>query len=52
MDYETARELAGTWGLVLLFAAFVLIVIWVFRPGSKKKYERDAEIPLKHNEDR
>lgn len=49
MDYETMRQFADTWGLVALAALFVGIIIFVMRPGARRKYEKNAQIPL--NED-
>ncbi|QPC42649.1 cbb3-type cytochrome c oxidase subunit 3 [Kaustia mangrovi] len=51
MDYDALRHFADTWGLVFLFVIFVGVIAFVFRPGSKKKYERDAQIPLKDNDE-
>ena len=31
---------------------FVLVVIYVFRPGARRKYRRDAEIPFRDDDDR
>ena len=39
---EWARSLWVVW-LMLLFLA---IVAWVYRPGSRKRFEKDAKIPL------
>lgn len=49
MDYENLRHLADSWGLVYLVAIFVGVVLFVFRPGSKRKYKKNAEIPLKED---
>ena len=49
MDYETLRHLADTWGLLVLVLLFVGIVAYVLRPGARKQYDEDAQIPL--NED-
>lgn len=38
---------AGMIGLIVFFLFFLGVVAWVFRPGSKKDYERKAQIPLK-----
>ena len=38
---------AGTLGLLIFFVFFMAMTAWIFRPGAKKKYERDAQIPLK-----
>lgn len=36
----------GTIGVVFFFTFFLGVLIWVFRPGSKKEYEEIANIPL------
>lgn len=41
---------AGLAGLLFFFVFFVGVVLWVMRPGSKDKYQQDAQIPLKENE--
>jgi len=46
MSYEGLRAFADTWGLVLLAGLFVAMVIWLFRRGSTKEYERAARIPM------
>lgn len=30
----------------IVFAVFVGIVVWVFRPKRKARFEKDAQIPL------
>ncbi len=50
MDYETLRQFADSWGLLFLVLLFVGIIIFVFRPGARKKYEKDAMIPLRDDE--
>ncbi|MCD8496721.1 MAG: cbb3-type cytochrome c oxidase subunit 3 [Alphaproteobacteria bacterium] len=46
-----ASPVFGLTGLIFFFIFFIGVVIWVFRPGSKKKYEQDAQIPLKERND-
>lgn len=46
MEYETLRQFADTWGLLFLVSVFVFVVGWVFRPGSKKYYKNQSEIPF------
>jgi cbb3-type cytochrome oxidase subunit 3 len=40
----------GSWGaalgLLVFLALFAGMLAWVFRPGSKRKYERNAAMPL------
>ena len=42
------RQVADSWMLRALFAFFVGVVIWVFRPGSSKTYADTASIPFRH----
>ena len=48
MDYHLLREFADSWMLLGMFAFFVGVVIWVFRPGSSRSYDDSAEIPFRH----
>lgn len=50
MDYSTLREFADSWGLLYLVVLFVGVILYTFRPGSKKGAEEAAQIPLKENE--
>ncbi len=47
-EYTILRQFADSWMLMLLFAFFVGIVIWVFRPGASKEYKDTANIPFRH----
>ena len=49
MDYETLRQFADSWGLLFLVIVFLACVGFAFRPGSKKKYEDAAKIPLRED---
>lgn len=49
MDHETLRHLADTWGLLSLVIMFLLIVLFTFRPGSRKWHDDAAKIPLKED---
>lgn len=49
MDYNTLREFADTWGLLFLSIFFLGVVVFAFRPGSKKSAEAAARIPLKED---
>ncbi len=40
---------AGMIGLLFFLTLFLAIALWIFRPGSLKKYQKYAYIPL--NED-
>ena len=43
MDY------ASLWWMVILFVAFVGIVLWVYRSRAKKQYEEMGKIPLERD---
>jgi cytochrome c oxidase cbb3-type subunit IV len=51
MDYDSMRIFADSWGLLFLVIVFVGVVLFVFRPGSKKAADRAARIPLKDEKD-
>lgn len=48
--YSFLRQLADSWALLVMFAIFVGIVIWAFRPGSRKVHEDIANIPFRHDD--
>jgi cytochrome c oxidase cbb3-type subunit 4 len=48
--YETLRQLADSWALVIMVVVFIAVVVFVFRPGSKKQYDRASQIPLKNGD--
>ncbi len=35
------------WTLLLITAASIFIVAWLFRPGAKAQYDKFGKIPLK-----
>ena len=49
LDYQSMRTFADSWGLVYLFAVFVAVVVWTFRPGSQKQTDDAARIPFKED---
>ena len=48
--YSFLREFADSWMLLGLFAFFIGVVIFVFRPGATKVYENPANIPFRHED--
>ncbi|PJN94604.1 CcoQ/FixQ family Cbb3-type cytochrome c oxidase assembly chaperone [Amaricoccus sp. HAR-UPW-R2A-40] len=50
-SYGFLRQLADSWGLVFMVAAFAVVLIWVFRPGSRAKQE-EAASQIFRNEDK
>jgi cytochrome c oxidase cbb3-type subunit 4 len=49
MTYEGISYFAQTWGLVYLVAMFVVVLVYVCRPGNRKKFEDAAQIPFKED---
>ena len=50
-SYNLLREFADSWMLLVLTAVFVGVVIWAFRPGSRKTHD-DAAKSIFRNEKR
>lgn len=46
LDHDILRQLADTWGLLLLFGVFVIAVAVALRPGAGAYYRDCARIPL------
>lgn len=39
----------GLIGLLFFFVFFCVVTLWTFRPSAKRKYEKDAQIPLQES---
>ncbi|MEO0922937.1 MAG: cbb3-type cytochrome c oxidase subunit 3 [Pseudomonadota bacterium] len=50
MEYENLRQFADSWGLVYLFALFIIAILFTFKPGSRATADEAAQIPLKEDE--
>lgn len=48
--YTLLRAFADSWMLLLLFAVFIAMLIWVFRPGSRAVHKDTADIPFRHDD--
>ena len=44
--YTALRHFADSWGLLAMTVFFIGVVIFAFRPGSRKQAEHAARIPL------
>lgn len=49
-EYTLLRQFADSWMLLALFAFFIGVIVWVFRPGSSKQYSDTADIPFRHED--
>ena len=50
MDYHILREIADSWVLLVLFLFFLGVIVWAFRPGSRKIHRDSANIPFRHED--
>lgn len=48
--YSLLREIADSWVLLGMFVFFLGVIVWAFRPGSRKIHDETASIPFR-NED-
>ncbi|MBV7408511.1 cbb3-type cytochrome c oxidase subunit 3 [Maritimibacter sp. DP1N21-5] len=48
--YSIFREIADSWVLLAMFLFFVLMVVWVFRPGSRAIHEDAALAPFRNDQ--
>ena len=44
--YTAMRQFADSWALAAMAIFFVGVVVFAFRPGSRKRAEHAARIPL------
>jgi cytochrome c oxidase cbb3-type subunit 4 len=52
MNYEQVASLTQAAALLLFMAIFIGVVIYAFWPGNKKRFEKDAQIPLLKDSDK
>ena len=46
-DYTFLRELADSWGLLIMFLFFVGAILWALRPNAQHAHEDAASIPFR-----
>jgi cytochrome c oxidase cbb3-type subunit 4 len=51
MTYEQVSTYTQVAALLFFIALFVGVVIYAFWPGNKKRFEKDAQIPLQKDPD-
>jgi len=44
MIYENLRQLADSWGLVLMAVSFLLFIGWTFRSGARERHHDAANM--------
>jgi cytochrome c oxidase cbb3-type subunit 4 len=50
MDYQSLRTFADSWGLLFMALAFVAMLVWVLRPGSRAAHDDASMIPFRDEE--
>ena len=48
--YSLLREFADSWALLALFVVFVAVILWAFRPGTRKLHEEISQIPFRYED--
>ncbi len=48
--YTIMRVFAGSWGMMFMLAAFVGVIAFIFRPGSRKVHQETAQIPFLYDD--
>lgn len=48
--YSVLREFADSWVLLALVIFFLGVIVWVFRPGSRKAHRDQSQIPFRHED--
>ncbi len=48
--YSLMREFADSWALLVLFVIFAGVVLWAYRPGSKRTHDTIAMSIFQHDQ--
>lgn len=48
--YSVLRQIADSWVLLAMVIFFLGVVVWAFRPGSKKQHRDTANIPFRNEQ--
>ena len=51
MTYESATTFSQIAALVIFIALFLGVILYVFWPGNKKKFDETANLPLEDKDD-
>ena len=49
MEYQEVSYFAQTYGLLYLFALFIIVVAYALWPKNKEKFDHAAHIPLEED---
>ncbi|MEL6965864.1 MAG: cbb3-type cytochrome c oxidase subunit 3 [Pseudomonadota bacterium] len=48
--YNFLRHMADSWGLLYMVVLFVSVIVFTFRPGSRKIADDVAQIPFREDQ--
>ena len=51
MTYESASTFSQVAALIIFIALFIGVILYVFWPGNKKKFDDAAKLPLEVEDD-
>ncbi len=51
MSYESVANITQVGALLFFVALFIGVLVYAFWPGNKKRFEKDAQIPLQNDPD-
>jgi cbb3-type cytochrome oxidase subunit 3 len=43
---DQSLMLGPAFAMVLFLVLFVVVLVWIFRPGSRRVYEHEAQLPF------
>ena len=49
--YEQLRHFADSYGLIIIMGLFLLLCLWPFRPGAKRRHRAAAQSIFKEDRD-
>lgn len=49
-NYSFLRELADSWVLLAMVVFYIGVILWAYRPGSRKTHDDIASIPFRNDE--
>ena len=48
--YTLLRQFADSWHLLFMFAFFLGVIAWAFRPGSKRSHQDSANVIFRNDD--
>ncbi|QBY01599.1 cbb3-type cytochrome c oxidase subunit 3 [Rhodophyticola sp. CCM32] len=48
--YTIMRVFAGSWGMMFMLVAFLGVILFTLRPGSRKLHRDTANIPFRNDD--